>query len=103
MQRDLSDSTVIRNFGIPFGHTVIGISSTARGLSKMNVNPKALDADLEAQWPVVSEAIQTILRREGYPKPYEALKELTRGQTHITEASIKTFVQGTRGEGGGVR
>jgi adenylosuccinate lyase len=98
MQRDLSDSTVIRNFGIPFGHAVVGISSTARGLSKMNVNPVALDKDLEAQWPVVSEAIQTILRREGYPKPYEALKELTRGQTHITEASIKTFVQGARGD-----
>jgi adenylosuccinate lyase len=89
---------VIRNFGIPFGHAVIGITSTARGLSKMNVNPVALDADLEAQWPVVSEAIQTILRREGYPKPYEALKELTRGQAHITEASIKTFVQGTCGQ-----
>ena len=76
----------------------VGISSTARGLSKMNVNPVALDKDLEAQWPVVSEAIQTILRREGYPKPYEALKELTRGQAHITEASIKTFVQGARGD-----
>ena len=94
MQRDLSDSTVIRNFGVPFGHTMVGISSTARGLGKMNVNEKALDADLEAQWPVVSEAIQTILRREGYPKPYEALKELTRGQTHITEGSIKRFVEG---------
>ena len=94
MQRDLSDSTVIRNFGVPFGHSVLGIKSTARGLSKMNVNPRQLDADLEAQWAIVSEAIQTILRREGYPKPYEALKELTRGSGHITEQSIKEFVSG---------
>jgi len=94
MQRDLSDSTVTRNLGVPFGHTVLAIKSMQKGLGKMNMNSRKLDEDLEANWAVTAEAIQTILRREGYPKPYEALKELTRVPGGITEEAIHNFVQG---------
>jgi adenylosuccinate lyase len=94
LQRDLSDSTVIRNFGVPFGHSVLALSSTMRGLGKMNLNQRALDADLEKNWAVVAEAIQTILRREAYPNPYEALKELTRVEGGISAESMRDFVNG---------
>merc|ERR1719447_1076847 len=78
LQRDLTDSTVLRNIGVPLAHSAIAISSMQRGLGKLLVNKQAIDADLEANWAVVAEAIQSILRREGYPKPYEALRDLTR-------------------------
>src|SRR5690606_34519964 len=78
LQRDLTDSTVLRNIGVPFGHTVIGLLSTLKGLNKLLLNKEKFEADLENNWAVVAEAIQTILRREGYPNPYEALKGLTR-------------------------
>ncbi|MFD2597591.1 adenylosuccinate lyase [Sphingobacterium corticis] len=93
LQRDLTDSTVLRNIGVPFGHTLIALKSTLRGLRKLILNKDALAKDLENNWAVVAEAIQTILRREGYPKPYEALKDLTRTNTHITEETIREFVQ----------
>jgi len=92
LQRDLSDSTVIRAIGMPVGHSCLAFKSMMKGLSKMNVNEKSLNADLEANWAVVAEAIQTILRREGFPKPYEALKALTRTGTQITKDQIATFV-----------
>ena len=84
--------TVIRNLGVPFGHSVLGIKSTMRGLGKMNVNASKLHDDLEDNWAVVAEAIQTILRREAYPNPYEALKDLTRVPGGITEEAMRTFV-----------
>ncbi|GAB4252800.1 MAG: adenylosuccinate lyase [Ekhidna sp.] len=92
LQRDLTDSTVLRNIGVPIAHTFISLKSLEKGLSKINPNENAIRADLEANWAVVAEAIQTILRREGYPKPYEALKELTRTNEAITEQSIKAFI-----------
>ena len=92
LQRDLTDSTVLRNIGVPFAHTIIAIKSTLRGLRKLILNESALQLDLENNWAVVAEAIQTILRREGYPKPYEALKDLTRTNTHVTQETIATFV-----------
>ncbi len=92
LQRDLTDSTVLRNVGIPFAHGIIAIGSTAKGLGKLLLNEKALHSDLENTWAVVAEGIQTILRRENYPSPYEALKELTRTNTIITEESIKKFI-----------
>ncbi len=92
LQRDLTDSTVLRNIGVPLAHTLIAIKSTIRGLKKLILNEQALRTDLEQNWAVVAEAIQTILRREGYPKPYEALKELTRTNEAITEATIAAFV-----------
>ena len=92
LQRDLTDSTVLRNVGVPFGHIMIAISSMQKGLQKLLVNDTKIAADLEANWAVVAEAIQNILRREGYPKPYEALKELTRTNTAITEESITIFI-----------
>jgi len=92
LQRDLTDSTVLRNIGVPFAHTLIAITSTMKGLNKLLLNEAALHADLEATWAVVAEGIQNILRREGYPKPYEALKALTRTNEGITEQSISTFV-----------
>ncbi|MCL7989127.1 adenylosuccinate lyase [Sphingobacterium sp. lm-10] len=92
LQRDLTDSTVLRNIGVPFGHTLIAFKSTLRGLRKLILNQDALAKDLENNWAVVAEAIQTILRREGYPKPYEALKDLTRTNTHITQDTIAEFV-----------
>jgi len=92
LQRDLTDSTVLRNIGVPFAHTLIAFKSTLRGLRKLILNEQALANDLENNWAVVAEALQTILRREGYPKPYEALKDLTRTNTHVTKETIATFV-----------
>ncbi|MEH3112310.1 adenylosuccinate lyase [Pedobacter terrae] len=94
LQRDLTDSTVLRNIGVPFGHTLIAIQSTLRGLNKILLNETALHADLDENWAVVAEAIQTVLRRENYPNPYEALKELTRTNTKINAASIAEFIEG---------
>ena len=93
LQRDLTDSTVLRNLGVPIGHTLIAFESMLKGLGKIEVNEEALHNDLEENWAVVAEAIQTILRREGYPKPYEALKSLTRGNNRISEADIKRFIE----------
>ena len=92
LQRDLTDSTVLRNLGVPFGHTVIAIKSIQRGLNKLLLNEGALHADLENNWAVVAEAIQTILRREGYPNAYEALKGLTRTNSKITQETIQEFI-----------
>lgn len=92
LQRDLTDSTVLRNIGIPVGHTIIALNSLRRGLKKLIVNTEAIANDLENNWAVVAEAIQTILRREGYPKPYEALLDLTRTNNHIDEKAIKSFI-----------
>ncbi|GGG91379.1 adenylosuccinate lyase [Pedobacter zeae] len=94
LQRDLTDSTVLRNIGVPFGHTLIAINSTLRGLNKILLNEAALHADLDENWAVVAEAIQTVLRRENYPNPYEALKELTRTNSKIDAASIAEFIEG---------
>src|SRR5690606_24754818 len=94
LQRDLTDSTVLRNIGVPFAHTLIAFKSTLRGLRKLILNEQALQVDLENNWAVVAEAIQTILRREGYPNPHEALKDLTRTNTHVTQATIAAFVDG---------
>ena len=93
LQRDLTDSTVLRNVGVPFAHSLIAFQSSLKGLNKLLINENALAADLEKNWAVVAEDIQTILRREGYPKPYEALKNLTRTNEAITETSIKAFIQ----------
>ena len=92
LQRDLTDSTVLRNVGVPFGHTVIAIESTLKGLRKLILNEQRLRADLDDNWAVVAEAIQTILRREAYPNPYEALKQLTRTNQKMTEQTIHDFV-----------
>ncbi|WP_183585508.1 adenylosuccinate lyase [Mucilaginibacter lappiensis] len=92
LQRDLTDSTVLRNIGVPVAHTLIAIKSTIKGLGKLLLNQDAINADLEANWPVVAEAIQTILRREGYPNPYEALKDLTRTNQQINGQTIAAFV-----------
>ena len=94
LQRDLTDSTVLRNIGVPVAHTLIAIRSTVKGLNKLLLNETAINASLEANWAVVAEAIQTILRREGYPNPYEALKELTRTNTQINAQTIAEFVDG---------
>ena len=93
LQRDLTDSTVLRNVGVPLGHTLIAIQSTLKGLGKLLLNEDALHADLEQNWAVVAEAIQTILRREGYPNPYEALKALTRTGAAISHESIANFIE----------
>jgi len=92
LQRDLTDSTVLRNVGVPISHTLIALKSLQKGLSKVVVNQAAIHADLDKNWAVIAEAIQTILRREGYPNPYEALKDLTRGNASINEESIKSFI-----------
>ena len=92
LQRDLTDSTVLRNVGVPFGHMVIALKSLEKGLNKLLLNEAKLNADLENNWAVLAEAIQTILRREGYEKPYEALKALTRTHDVISQASIKEFI-----------
>lgn len=92
LQRDLTDSTVLRNVGVPFGHTIIGFSSTLKGLNKLLLNREKFEQDLENNWAVVAEAIQTILRREAYPNPYEALKGLTRTNQKITQKSIADFI-----------
>ncbi|WP_207421464.1 adenylosuccinate lyase [Desertivirga brevis] len=93
LQRDLTDSTVLRNIGVPVAHTLIAIKSTIRGLNKLLLNESAIQQDLEDNWAVVAEAIQTILRREAYPNPYEALKELTRTNTKVNAQTIAEFVQ----------
>jgi adenylosuccinate lyase len=92
LQRDLTDSTVLRNIGVPLGHVLIALKSLQKGLGKVIVNTQAINADLEKNWAVVSEAIQTILRREGYPEPFEALKALTRTNEAITKESISKFI-----------
>ncbi|MBA6155223.1 adenylosuccinate lyase [Tenacibaculum sp. S7007] len=92
LQRDLTDSTVLRNVGVPFGHTLIGFASTLKGLNKLLLNEAKFAEDLENNWAVVAEAIQTILRREAYPNPYEALKGLTRTNEKITQQSIANFI-----------
>ncbi len=92
LQRDLTDSTVLRNVGVPFGHTLIAIQSSLKGLGKLLLNEHKINEDLDNCWSVVAEAIQTILRREAYPHPYEALKALTRTNQAITEESIANFI-----------
>ncbi len=93
LQRDLTDSTVLRNLGMPLAHTLIALKSLVRGIDKLELNKVAIDADLEANWAVVAEAIQTVLRRESYPQPYEALKALTRKNEAITEKTISEFIE----------
>ena len=92
MQRDLTDSTVLRNVGVPLAHSLIALKSTQKGLSKLVLNQAAINTDLQANWAVLAEAIQTILRREGYPNPYEALKELTRTNKAIDATTLMEFV-----------
>jgi len=92
LQRDLTDSTVLRNIGVPIAHTLIGFASVKKGLGKLLLNESKLDRDLEANWSVLAEAVQNVLRREGYPKPYETLKELTRGKPGITREDMHRFI-----------
>lgn len=92
LQRDLTDSTVLRNIGVPMAHGYLALRSVEKGLGKLLLNKDKMTEDLERNWPVVAEAIQTVLRRENYPKPYEALKELTRGKASITKQDIHTFI-----------
>lgn len=94
LQRDLTDSTVLRNIGVPVAHTLIAVKSLQRGLGKLLINEDQIKHDLEKNWAVVAEAIQTVLRRENFPKPYEALKELTRKNEKITDESIASFIEG---------
>lgn len=96
LQRDLTDSTVIRNIGVPFAHTIIAFRSIEKGLGKLVVNNEKIYEDLENNWAVVAEAIQTILRRENYPNPYEALKDLTRGNNKIDKKAIHQFIEGLK-------
>ena len=93
LQRDLTDSTVLRNIGVPIAHTVIGINSTVKGINKILVNTEKINSDLENNWIVIAEGIQTILRREGFPKPYEALKELTRNNQEINKKTFTVFIE----------
>ena len=93
LQRDLTDSTVLRNIGVPIGHTLIAFEATLKGLNKLVLNEDKIAEDLDKNWAVVAEAIQTILRREGYPNPYEALKELTRTNSVVTKSSIHEFIE----------
>ncbi|ESL11344.1 adenylosuccinate lyase [Trypanosoma rangeli SC58] len=97
LQRDLTDSTVLRNLGVPIGHACIAFASIGRGLGKLLVHRETIEKDLSANWAVVAEGIQTILRREGYPKPYEALKELTRGNREVTRETVREFISGLTG------
>jgi adenylosuccinate lyase len=92
LQRDLTDSTVLRNIGVPFAHTLVAFRSIEKGLSKLIINDQKMYEDLENNWAVVAEAIQTILRRENYPNPYEALKDLTRGNQLIDKKTIHNFI-----------
>jgi len=92
LQRDLTDSTVLRNIGVPLAHTIIALSSLEKGISKLELNQDAINKDLDDNWAVVAEAIQTLLRKEGYPNPYEALKELTRKNEKITQQSFTSFI-----------
>lgn len=94
LQRDLTDSTVLRNIGVPFAHTTIAVQSILKGLEKLVLNEQKLYDDLEANWMIVAEGIQTVLRREGFPQPYEALKTLTRGKNLVTKDDIHTFIDG---------
>jgi adenylosuccinate lyase len=94
LQRDLTDSTVLRNIGSPLGHMLISLNSILKGLGKLELNTAAINHDLEENWAVVAEGIQNILRREGYPKPYEALKALTRTNEKITASTISNFIDG---------
>lgn len=94
LQRDLTDSTVLRNIGVPVAHSLLALKSIEKGLGKLLLNEAKLHEDLENNWAVVAEAIQTVLRREGYPKPYEALKDLTRGQESITQKTMHKFING---------
>ena len=94
LQRDLTDSTVLRNIGVPLSHMLISLNSLLKGLGKLELNAAAINFDLEENWAVVAEGIQNILRREGYPKPYEALKALTRTNEKITEITIRNFIAG---------
>jgi adenylosuccinate lyase len=92
LQRDLTDSTVLRNIGVPLAHSQIAFKSILKGLDKLIINKDRIKADLESNWAVVAEAIQTILRREGYPNPYEALKEITRKNKPISRQAIYEFI-----------
>ena len=92
LQRDLTDSTVLRNIGVPFAHSLIAIDSLNKGIKKLLINKECIVFDLEKNWAVVAEAIQTVLRREGYPKPYEALKELTRKNSKINKDYLHSFI-----------
>ena len=92
LQRDLTDSTVLRNIGVPMAHTILATKAIEKGLGKIILNEAKLKSDLENNWAVVAEAIQTVLRRENYPNPYEALKELTRGKSAIDKAAIHSFI-----------
>ena len=94
LQRDLTDSTVLRNIGVPMAHTLLALKSIEKGLGKLVLNQSAIDADLQANWAVVAEAIQTILRRENFPHPYDALKGLTRGKASITQGDLHSFIDG---------
>jgi adenylosuccinate lyase len=96
LQRDLTDSTVLRNIGVPFAHTILALKSIEKGLDKLVLNRERLSQDLDNNWAVVAEAIQTVLRREQFPKPYEALKELTRGKASITRDSLHRFIDGLK-------
>lgn len=96
LQRDLTDSTVLRNIGVPLAHTVLAFQSLEKGIGKLELNKTAIDQDLEDNWSVVAEAIQTVLRKEGYPNPYEALKELTRKNEKITKKDFETFIDGLK-------
>jgi adenylosuccinate lyase len=96
LQRDLTDSTVLRNIGVPFAHTLVAFKSIEKGLNSLIINDSKIYADLENNWAVVSEAIQTVLRKENYPNPYEALKELTRGNNQINKKSIHQFIDGLK-------
>ncbi|MCB0782260.1 MAG: adenylosuccinate lyase, partial [Flavobacteriales bacterium] len=94
LQRDLTDSTVTRNIGVPMAHTMVSLDAVQKGLGKLLLNEAALGKDLDAQWPVVAEGIQTILRRAGHAQPYEKLKELTRGKERIGQQDIAAFIDG---------
>jgi adenylosuccinate lyase len=94
LQRDLTDSTVLRNIGVPFGHILIAFKSMVKGIKKLNVNPTKINADLNENWSIVAEAIQTILRREKYPNPYETLKDLTRTNSVVNKKLIHEFIDG---------
>jgi len=96
LQRDLTDSTVLRNIGVPLAHTFLAFKSLEKGIGKLELNKAAIDHDLEENWAVVAEAIQTILRKEEYPNPYEALKELTRKNEKITQQTISSFIDGLK-------
>jgi len=93
-QRDLTDSTVLRNVGVAFGHTLLGLESLLKGLAKLEADPARMEADLDANWEVLAEPIQTVMRRHGIPDPYEALKALTRGKSGLRQADLRTFIEG---------